>query len=131
MKTMMHIFTGCWIFSRIVSAQASHTLDDDFLSRLRTEASHAHPAAVAAKQRAAATEAANAAAQAYAYAGEVHDKAQQTAKTIEAAWISSKAPLTDMLDASRTLFAIHLEERRFIAMEQAALEELHTLVPPR
>jgi outer membrane protein TolC len=86
---------------------------------------------VAAMVLSAATDAANAAAQARAYAGEVHDKAQQTAKTIEAAWISSKAPLTDLLDASRTLFAIHLEERRLIAMEQAALEELHTLVPPR
>ncbi|MCX6866317.1 MAG: TolC family protein [Verrucomicrobia bacterium] len=86
---------------------------------------------IAAMVLTAATEAANAAAQARAYAGEVHDKAQQTTQTIEAAWISSKAPLTDLLDASRTLFAIHLEERRFIAMEQAALEELHTLVPPR
>ncbi len=53
------------------------------------------------------------------------------AKTIEAAWISSKAPLTDLLDASRTLFAIRLEQRRLIAMQQAALEELHTLVPHR
>jgi outer membrane protein TolC len=86
---------------------------------------------VASGVLAAATEATNAAAQARAYAGEVHDKAQQTTQTIEAAWISSKAPLTDLLDASRMLFSIHLEQRRFIAMQLAALEELHTLVPNR
>ena len=78
---------------------------------------------------AACTDAANAAAQARAYAGEVHDKALQTSKTIEAAWISSKAPLTDLLDASRMLFSIRLEQRRFIAMQRAALEDLRTLVP--
>jgi outer membrane protein TolC len=86
---------------------------------------------VAAEVLAAATEAANAAAQARAFAGDVHDKARQTAQAIEAAWISSKAPLTDLLDSSRMLFSIRLEQRRFIAMQQAALEELHTLVPDR
>jgi outer membrane protein TolC len=86
---------------------------------------------VASEVLAAATEAATAAAQARAYAGEIHSKAEQTTRTIEAAWISSKANLTDLLDSSRTLFAIRLEQRRFIAMEQAALEELHTLVPSR
>lgn len=86
---------------------------------------------VAAEVLTATTEVANAAAQARAYAGEVHEKALQTAKTIEAAWISSKAPLTDLLDAARLLFAIRLEQRRFIAMQQAALEDLHTLVPNR
>ena len=75
------------------------------------------------------TEAANAAAQARAYAGEIHDKAQQATKSIEAAWLSSKAPLTDLLDASRSLFAIRLEQRRFIAMQLAALEQLYSLVP--
>ena len=77
------------------------------------------------------TEAANAAAQARAYAGEIHDKARQATKSIEAAWLSSKAPLTDLLDASRTLFAIRLEQRRFIAMQLAALEQLYSLVPNR
>ena len=79
----------------------------------------------------AATEAANAAAQARAYSGEIHDKAVKATQTTEAAWISSKAPLTDLLDSSRTLFAIRLEQRRMIAMQFAALEELHTLVPNR
>lgn len=79
----------------------------------------------------AATEAANAAAQARAYSGEIHDKALKARQTTEAAWISSKAPLTDLLDSSRLLFAIRLEQRRMIAMQLAALEQLHTLVPDR
>jgi outer membrane protein TolC len=79
----------------------------------------------------AATEAANAAAQARAYSGEIHEKALKSTQTTEAAWISSKAPLTDLLDSSRTLFAIRLEQKRMIAMQLAALEALHTLVPNR
>lgn len=86
---------------------------------------------VAAMVLNAVTEAANAAAQARAFAGEIHEKAQLTTRTIEAGWISSKAPLTDLLDSSRTLFAIRLEQRRMIAMQLAALEELQTLVPDR
>jgi outer membrane protein TolC len=79
----------------------------------------------------AATEAANAAAEARAYSGEIHEKAQLAVKTTEAAWISSKAPLTDLLDSARTLFAIRLQQRRMIAMQFAALEDLKTLVPHR
>lgn len=79
----------------------------------------------------AATEAANAAAQARAYSGEIHDKALKARQTTEAAWISSKAPLTDLLDSSRLLFAIRLEQRRMIAMQLAALEQLNTLLPKR
>ena len=86
---------------------------------------------IAAMVLTAVTEAANAAAQARAYSGEIHEKAQSATKTIEAAWISSKAPLTDLLDSARTLFAIRLEQRRMIAMQLAALEELQTLVPNR
>jgi outer membrane protein TolC len=86
---------------------------------------------IAAMVLTAVTEAANAAAQARAYSGEIHDKAQAASKSIEAGWISSKAPLTDLLDSSRTLFAIRLEQRRMIAMQLAALEELQTLVPSR
>ena len=78
---------------------------------------------------AACTDSANAAAQARAYAGEVHDKARLASQSIEAAWISSKASLTDLLDASRMLFSIRLEQRRFIAMQLAALEDLRSLVP--
>lgn len=79
----------------------------------------------------AATEAANAATQARAYGGEIHEAAHKATRTTEAAWISSKAPLTDLLDASRRLFAIRLEQRRLIAMQLAALEDLHSLVPNR
>jgi outer membrane protein TolC len=85
----------------------------------------------AAMVLAAATEAANAAAQARAFSGEIYNTALQATRTIEASWISSKAPLSDLLDASRSLFAIRLEQRRFIAMQLAALEELRTLVPAR
>jgi outer membrane protein, heavy metal efflux system len=86
---------------------------------------------IAAMVLTAVTEAANAAAQARAYSGEIHEKALTSSKSIEAAWISSKAPLTDLLDSSRTLFSIRLEQRRMIAMQLAALEELQTLVPNR
>lgn len=86
---------------------------------------------IAAMVLTSATDAANAAAQARALSGEIHDKASAARKSVEAAWISSKAPLTDLLDASRTLFSIKLEQRRMTAMELAALEELRTLVPNR
>ena len=86
---------------------------------------------VAAMVLTAVTEAANAAAQARAFSGEIHEKALKATQTTEAAWISSKAPLGDLLDSARTLFAIRLEQRRMIAMQLAALEELQTLVPDR
>ncbi len=74
-------------------------------------------------------EAANAAAQANSYSGEVYARTLQATQTIEASWISSKSPLTDLLESQKMLFSIRLEQRRFIAMEQAALEELNLLVP--
>ncbi len=86
---------------------------------------------VAAMVLGAVTEAANAAAQARAYSGEIHEKALQTTKIIEASWISFKAPLSDLLTSARTLFSVRLEQRRMIAMQLAAFEELETLVPNR
>jgi outer membrane protein TolC len=74
-------------------------------------------------------DAANAAAQAHAYSGEVYERTLQATKTIEASWISSKSPLTDLLESNKMLFSIRLEQRRFIALELAALEELNLLVP--
>ena len=74
-------------------------------------------------------DAANAAAQAHAYSGEVYTRALQATQAIEASWISSKLPLIDLLESQKMLFSIRLEQRRFIAMEQAALEELNLLVP--
>lgn len=84
---------------------------------------------IASKVLIAATEAANAAAQARAYSGEIHDRAMQTTRTIESSWISSKATLTELLDANRILLSIRLEQRRFIALQLVALEELNLLVP--
>lgn len=109
--------------AKVSAAQSRESAANHDVETMRRE--------VATMVLSAVTEASNAAAQARAYSGEIHDKAQLTTKTIEAAWISSKAPLTDLLDSARTLFSIRLEQRRMIAMEQAALEELHTLVPNR
>ena len=76
-------------------------------------------------------EAANSAAQAQAYSGEIYHRSLQATQAVESAWISSKSSLTDLLDANRMLFSIRLEQRRFIAMQQAALQELQILVPNR
>ena len=78
---------------------------------------------------AATTEARNAAAEARSLTGETLVKTRKALETTESAWISSKAKLTDLLDASRSLLALRLQERRMIAMELAALEELHSLGP--
>ncbi|MBC7980795.1 MAG: TolC family protein [Armatimonadetes bacterium] len=75
------------------------------------------------------TEAANAAAQARAYGGEIRQKAIEANQTLEASWIISKAPLTDLLESRRLLFSVDLEQRRFIAMQLAAVEKLNLLVP--
>lgn len=75
------------------------------------------------------TEATNAAAQARAYSGDVYQRTLQATQAMEASWISSKTPLTDLLESNRMLFSIRLEQRRFIAMQLAAIEELNTLVP--
>jgi outer membrane protein, heavy metal efflux system len=84
---------------------------------------------IAASVLSATTEAANAAAQARAYSGDVYGKTLQATQTIESSWITSKATLTELLESNRILFSIRLEQRRFIAMQLAALEELNLLVP--
>jgi outer membrane protein TolC len=84
---------------------------------------------VAAKVIAAATDAANASSQAKAYAGEIRDKATQANESVQASWVNSKAPLTDLLETRRLLFSIDLEQRRQIAMQLAAVEKLNLLVP--
>lgn len=80
---------------------------------------------------AAVTDAANASAQAHAYSGEIHQRALAATESVEASWISSKAGLTDLLDSNRMLFSIRLEQRRFVAVQLAALENLNQLVPRR
>lgn len=77
------------------------------------------------------TAAANAAAQARAYSGDIHQRALQASQAVETSWISSKSPLTDLLESNRLLFSIRLEQRRFVALQLAALEELNLLVPVR
>ena len=76
-------------------------------------------------------EVANSSAQARAYSGEIYQRSLQATQAVESAWISSKSSLTDLLDANRLLFSIRLEQRRFIAIQQAALQDLHLLVPNR
>ena len=78
-----------------------------------------------------ANEAANAAAQSRAYSGDVFTKSQAATRTLETSWISSKATLTDLLDANRLLFSLRLEQRRFLAMQLSALEDLRVLVPDK
>jgi outer membrane protein TolC len=78
---------------------------------------------------AATTEAANAAAQARAYSGEIYQRALSATEAVLGSWISSKSTLTDLLDSNRMLFSIRLEQRRFVAMQLAAIEELNLLVP--
>jgi outer membrane protein TolC len=77
------------------------------------------------------TDAANSSAQARAYSGEIYQRSLQATQAVKDSWISSKSSLTDLLDANRLLFSIRLEQRRFIAMQQVALEELNILVPAR
>ncbi len=84
---------------------------------------------IAAGVLAATTAAANAAAQATTYSGEIYQRALQATQAVEGAWISSKSSLTDLLDSNRMLFSIRLEQRRFVAIQLAALEELNLLVP--
>lgn len=86
---------------------------------------------VASAVLAATTAAANAAAQARAYSGDIHQRALQASQAVETSWISSKSPLTDLLESNRLLFSIRLEQRRFVALQLAALEELNLLVPVR
>lgn len=78
----------------------------------------------------AATEAANAAAQSRAFAGEIRTKANEATESVQSSWILSKAPLTDLLETRRLLFSVDLEQRRQIAMQLAAMEKLNLLVPP-
>ena len=86
---------------------------------------------VAGQVIAAATEASNAAAQARAYGGEIKDKANEANESVQASWINSKAPLTDLLETRRLLFSVDLEQRRQIAMQLAAIEKLNLLLPQK
>ncbi len=86
---------------------------------------------IASKVLSTVADAANAAAQVRAYSGEIYTRSLQASQAVEGSWISSKSSLTDLLDSKRQLFSIRLEQRRFVAMQRAALEELNLLVPRR
>ncbi|MFT4177153.1 MAG: TolC family protein [Luteolibacter sp.] len=74
-------------------------------------------------------EIANAAAQADAYSGDIHTRSRLASESAQSSWLSGGAPLNELLEARRMLFSVRLDQRRFIAMQLAALEELNLLVP--
>lgn len=84
---------------------------------------------IAARVLAATTEAANDAAQARAFGGEIHAKAKLATESLQASWINSDTSLTDLLDSNRSLFSIRLAQRRFVAAQLGALEDILLLVP--
>lgn len=75
-------------------------------------------------------EAENAAHQADTFSKEVIPLAQRAAESTQNTWISSKASLLEVLEAQRALLNAQLEERRFVAAHQVALETLRSIVPP-
>lgn len=84
---------------------------------------------IASRILAATIEATNDAAQARAFGGEIHAKAKLATDSLQSSWISSDASLTDLLDSNRSLFSIRLAQRRFLAAQIGALEDLLLLVP--
>ena len=84
---------------------------------------------LAGKVVASVTEAENAAREARAIETDVLPALEKAATATESAWIGSQAMLTEVLEARRALLATRLEQRRAVAAQRAALEELETLVP--
>jgi outer membrane protein TolC len=104
--------------ARQQQAAAEHEVDA-LARKLRSEVIAAH------------TEAETAARQADTMAREVIPRAQKAAEATQNAWISSQASLLEVLEAQRALLNVQLEERRFVAAHQAALETLRAMVPPQ
>lgn len=77
------------------------------------------------------TDAENAARQARTVAGEILPRAEQAAESTQNAWISNKANLLEVLESRRAALNARLEERRFVAAHNAALEKLRSIVPPK
>lgn len=69
-------------------------------------------------------------AQAQAYSGEVYERAYQATQAVEGSWINLKSTLTDLLTSNRELLSIRLAQRRFVALQYVAIEDLNLLVPP-
>ena len=62
-----------------------------------------------------------------AYRSEVLPKSEKTVETLQGAWVSSKATLLEVLDARRTLLEARQEQKRALAAEHAALQNLTNL----
>jgi outer membrane protein TolC len=84
---------------------------------------------LAGKVVATVTEAENSAREARAFESDVLPAMEKAADATESAWIGSKALLSEVLEARRALLTTRLEQRRAVAAQLAALEELETLVP--
>lgn len=84
---------------------------------------------LAGKVVSAVTDAENSAREARAFEQDVLPAMEKAAEATESAWIGSKAMLAEVLEARRALLTTRLEQRRAIAGQRAALEELETLVP--
>ncbi|MCF7787718.1 MAG: TolC family protein [Prosthecobacter sp.] len=74
------------------------------------------------------TEAKNQQQLAEAYTDEVLPKSEQAIKTLQNAWVSSKATLLEVLDAQRLLLDARQEQKRALAARHAASYSLSALV---
>lgn len=73
------------------------------------------------------TEAENNARRSEAYQTKVIPKSQLAVESMENAWISSKATLTEVLDARRALLEVRQEQKRAAAAQQAALQSISAI----
>jgi outer membrane protein, heavy metal efflux system len=77
------------------------------------------------------TDAEDAARQAKTFTAEIIPRAEQAAESTQNAWISNKANLLEVLESRRAALTARLEQRRFVAAHNAALETLRSIVPPK
>ncbi len=80
---------------------------------------------------AAQSEAENAARQAATFARDVIPRTEKAAESTQNAWITAKANLLEVLEARRSVLNAKMEERRFVAAHDVALEKLRSIVPPQ
>lgn len=73
------------------------------------------------------TEAENNSRLSVAYRTEVLPKSLMAVESMETAWISSKATLTEVLDARRALLEVRQEQKRAAAAQQAAFQSLSAI----
>ena len=65
--------------------------------------------------------------QAIAFTKEVLPDAEKAAQAVENSWVSTKSTLAEVLEARRSLLMARMEQRRFVAAQQAALATLRSL----